>query len=537
MARTRGNQQTKTEALPYLTNEERLKVYNLLLQATTHAWSKGKLQTDKALEILKTLVPLTQSDPYFLVHVLSYAVKNSASKDLQVFSTYANALSSADGSAFSPGSKYFKPNLRYISAAAIQQLDPKLVNRVVEIASLKYGIDGVFNEARHFPRVLRTAIAKYIRYREANTEMIRGIKKAGLAKTFQNTYRRLHLSPSDGTAAILRWQQKKKKIDFEKPEIDFKGLSDLEVANVIREKKLPVLGVLGALAQAQKKVSPVIAVALLETATGNQAVILRKTFEDAGVLKDKEVMELYQKKIMEAKTALDRVETISKDASEEVKKVMKKARAEKRKEQVGEIGKVFLHIDKSGSMEEALDFAKEKGAIIAELVNNPTKNFRWGLFDTFSEELPLPQEFIADAFKAILFGKIADGGTDAFALYPTARQFGADVDIFCSDGGHNVGDLADKIGDYHRNNPTISKPRACVIIQFNIGGYFGEDWDAIKEGYEASQIPCVIMKPETLTNSALVAQAVRGAIKGPIAVVEEIMSTELLKLPDWYLTI
>jgi len=526
----------KRETLSSLSSQERLETYNLLLQGATHIWTKNKLQEDKALEVLKTLVPLTQKDPYFLAHLTSYIIRNSRSKDLKVFTTYINSLSSANGERFSPKSKYFKPNLRYISAAAVQQLDPKLACRVLELAKLKYSIAGTLNKARHFPRALRTALKKYIRYREANIEMVRGIKKAGLSKTFQNIYRSLHLAPSDEAAAILRWQQKEKKIDFEKPEIDFKGLSDLEIGKTIRKKRLPVLGALGALAQARKKVSPVIAVALLERTTGNQAVILRKTFEDAGVLKDKEVMKLYEEKISEAQTALDRVKTISKDASDEVKKVMKKARAKKRKEATIGIGKIFLHLDMSPSMEPAIEVAKSKGTIIAESVNNPKKNFQWGYFNDQGELFPLPKIFEEDAFKAILFGRVCDGMTDAFQLYPTAREFGAKVDTFISDGCHNTGNLESKIRRFHENNPKVTKPKAMLWVFVKSGGrgYIESEINTIKEAYEANDIPVATLLPEALENSALVNEAIQSAMLGPIAKMDTIMKTELLELPSWY---
>lgn len=519
-----------TEQLSYLSNQERLAVYQLILQGCSHIYSKNQLQKDKALEALNTLVPLTQKDPFFLAHLTSYVAQKSQSKDLAVFTTFISSLSSADGSPFSPGSKYFKPNLRYISAAALHKLDPKLALRVTELARMKFGVDGYLNEASHFPNVLKTALRKYLQYREVNLPIMRGIKKAGLGESIIKMYRLLHESPPDDVAAILRWQQKDRKIKFEKSEIDFQGMDDLSIAKKIRKEKLPVLGVLGAL---PIQMTPAIAIALLEQSTGNQAVILRKTFEDAGVLTDTEVLKLYEEKIKAAKTALDRVDAISETASEEIKKILKEARAGKRKEELNEIGKVFLHLDASGSLHEVFDIATERGAIIAEMVNNPKENFRWGTYNISGELLPLPDEFIKDAFAAILFGKRADGGTDCFALYPEARKFGAEVDVQISDGGHNVGDLGDKIEKFHLKNPNLPKPKACVIIHVR-GVEFS---NILQRGYEANNIPVAIMQPESLTESALVAQAVKVAMLGPVVIVDEIMNTELLKLPDYYFTL
>lgn len=528
---------TKQESLPFLSNEERLAVYQLLTSAATHLWSKNSLQIDKLQKVLEDLVPLTQKDPIFLAHLTSYVIKNSNSKDLAVVLTYLNSLNSADGTPFSPGSKYKKPNLRYVSAAALQTLDPKLSARVLEVAKRKYAVANYLNESSHFPTTLRTAFKKYLKYREVNLEIMKGIKKAGLGNTIKKLYRGLRLAPADEVAAILRWQQKNKKIKFEKTEFEFKGKTDLEVAELIREKRLPVLGVLGAL---ERPISPVIAVALLEQSTGNQAVILRKTFEDAGVLKDKEVMKLFEEKIKTAKTALDRVETLTQEASEAVKQVMKDAKSAKRKEATVGLGKIFVHLDSSGSMRDVFSVATKRGAILAEMVNNPRENFKWGLYAEQGEELPLPEEFVEDAFAAVLFARTANGGTNAFALYPLARQFGADIDVQISDGAHNIGDLGNHIRHFHETNPNLPKPKVCIWVQVQLtAGSFGwgEDFTAIKRGYEANDIPVVVLKPEVLTESALVTESVRQALLGPVEIVNTIMKQELLPLPEWYLTL
>ncbi len=522
------NTNTQSENLPFLTSQERLDAYNLILAGCSHIWSKGKLQEDKAQEVLELLIPLTQKDPYFLAHLTSYAITKTKSKDLQVFLTHVASLSSADGLPFSPGSKYKKPNLRFIAAAALHSLDPKLALRVVKLSERKYGVQNYLNTARHFPQALQTAAKKYLKYREGNIHMIRGIKKAGLGETFANLYRSLHTAPSNEAAKILRWNQKDGSVELEKSFFDFTGMDDIEIAKKIQSEKLPVLGVLGAL---PRKMTPVIAVALLEQATGDQAVILRETFEDAGVLKDAEVMKLYTQKIETAKTALDRVETLTKTASEEVKRALNTAKSNVRKEEMKGLGKIYLHIDFSDSMHEAIEFAKKRGAIIAECVNDPINNFRWGLFGSSGLELQLPQEFEKDAFEQILFGQVPNGSTNCFALYSNARNFGADVDIFITDQGHNFGGpLKEKIEEYHKNNPAIKKPKACVIVDY-AGRY---DPPVVKQAYEENGIPVSVLKPDTLTQSALVVDSVKNAIMGPVAVVDEIMATDLLVLPNYY---
>lgn len=522
-----------TESLPFLSSQERLDAYNLIIDGCHHIWSKNELQVDKAKQALNQLIPLTKNDPYFLAHLTSYIMKTSKAKDLQVFLTYVAALSSADGSPFSEGSKYTKPNLRYVGSAALHQLDPKLVDRVIKVANLKYGVAGQLNEASHFPSTLRTAIRKYLEYMNQHPERVAGIKKAGLGNVLKRMYVAMRYKPTEEVVKTLRWKRKDIKVDFGARPYDFTGKTDLEIAETIRKEKIPYLGILGELASIGKKVSPVIAVAMLEQATGNQAVIMRATFEDAGILNDPEVMKLYTEKIAEAKTTLDRVDTIAANASQAVKDAMVTARATSRQAQTVGIGKIFMHLDDSGSMQGVREFAIDNGAIFAECVNDPEKNFNWGMFGSRGTLIPLPTKFEKDAFAQALFGVRDGGSTDCFALYDEARKFGADVDVFVTDQGHTDGDLEKKIRNYHVDNPTVAKPRVCVIVDFS-GGHWGSGNGEVKRAYEANGIPAVEMKPDTLTQSALVVDAVKSAVLGPIHIIDEIMKTDLLKLPEYY---
>ena len=76
------------ESLPHLSNQERLNAYQLILDGCSHLWSKGKIQKEKTLTALNTLIPLIGKDPYFLAHLNSYALRKTKSKDLQVLTTY-----------------------------------------------------------------------------------------------------------------------------------------------------------------------------------------------------------------------------------------------------------------------------------------------------------------------------------------------------------------------------------------------------------------------------------------------------------------
>ena len=103
-------------ALPYLSDTDRLAVYNLILEGCQHVWKREKigerdgkplwghqeLKEDKAQEIFNLLAPLTVKDPFFLARLTSYVAKQTENYDLKTFTVLVNSLSSADGSSFSP---------------------------------------------------------------------------------------------------------------------------------------------------------------------------------------------------------------------------------------------------------------------------------------------------------------------------------------------------------------------------------------------------------------------------------------------------
>jgi len=532
--------------LGYLNDQDRLKIYNTLISGCMHLWSKNKLQDgstidvkgkdgktvkqkleDRLTPVLESFSKLAESDPLFLAHFTSYAVKKLDAKDLRVVATFASTLSDADGTPFSPGSEFKKPNWRLIGQAAFQTLDPKLALRVVQLANrkMKFGIKA---EATHYSKSLRSAVRKYLRYREANPKMIEGIVRTGLTKTYRNLYRWARIQPSAEAATFLAWEQKDgsvKEADFKQNKLTFAGLSEVEIAEKIRAERLTPQRALGALGD---KISPVIAAAVLEQASGDQAVILTNLFEEQGLLKNVEVKKVYEEKIKTAKNALDRVDRIKAELSEETKTALKDSRSETRKANIEDFGRVFVHVDTSPSMANALEIAKEYGATISEFVKNPEQNFFWGSFDSAGKVFPNPQKFTKDGFKLALYGqKIGGYGTDCLALYKTARQKGCSVDIYITDQDHNGKLIGMTIDECRREG--LTDPQVAVIVDVH-----GRQDGILKRELEKAGIPVTVLTAKELGESALVTQAVNVAMKGQIAVLEEILSTGLLDLPKWW---
>jgi hypothetical protein len=517
-----GHTMTNISAIPELQDADRLQIYKYLTDACSHLYSKNNLQKEKFDAIAPTFVKLAKEDPIFLAHLTAWAM-NHDSKDLKVLSVYFNSLSDANGEPFVVGGKKRKPNFRSVSAAVLQDMPPHLALRVLELTRIKFAVDGKLSNGAHYPTQLKNAFKKYILYREANPDMIRGIKNSGMGKKLIKMYKMLHMAPTDETAAILGWKQRGRNIKLDK--IDFSNMEPSEIAEQIITKKMSPVIALSAIPE--KSMNAVVAKALLKTATGNQAIILQNMFRTKGFLEIPEIKSLFDTKIKTATTAVDRIDTLSKNLTDDEKKTMSDVRSKVRKEQMGEIGKVFLHIDKSSSMSGAIEFAKESGSIIAECVNNPEKNFNWGLFGSRGKTIKKPDSFTKEDFYAALYGVKADeGATDCLGCYEMSRQLGTDVDIFVTDQGHNVGYLDKRLKDIHDK---MGKPSAVVIVHFGSASS-----TALKDAFEREGVPVSIMSPKSIRESALVSQAIKTAIRGQMAVIDEIMDTPLPSLPKWW---
>lgn len=513
-------------SLSYLDDTARLKIYETITTGCHHLWSKNKLQEAKMNEILAHFSELAEKDPLFLARFTSYAFKKLDSKDLKVVATFMSSLSDADGTLFVKGGEYHKPNWRLIAQAAFCELDPKLALRVLQLANKKYAI-GSRQAGTHFSRHLKTAARKYIRYREANPKALEGIKKAGMGNMFKSLYRIARVAPSSEAVKILRWKQKPgfpgSNVEIKKSMFDFKGLGDVEIAKKIRKEGLKPQAILGAL---PNKISPVIAAAILEQCSGDQAVVLTSLFEEQGLLKNPEVLALYEEKIHTAKQALDRVERIKQQMAEETQVVMREAKAHVRKEKTGDIGKIFMHIDISGSMNQGLEVAKKCGSIFAECVQNPQKNFHWGLFNGAGQILRNPDKFTSEGFMAGLYGIRPGGSTNCLALFGHARELGADLDVFLTDGQHTDGNCQAMLTQM--KNAGVPMPKSVVIVK--CGGYH----PLLENAFRAVGVPVAVLEERALTESALVTQAVKNAALGARAIIDEIMEAPLLALPEWW---
>ena len=520
-------------AIEEYSDDKRLDIYSFITSACTHVYSKGKLQEGKFMEMAKIFADLAVHDPIFMCQLTGWAMKQDH-KDLKVLCVFFNSLNDADGTPFFSGSTQNKPNFRKYSTYALQELPPHLALRVIELARKKFGIDGVLNESYHFPTSLKKAGVKYLRFRENNVAALKSLKKSGQANKIEDMYCLLRVGPSDDVVQALGWNQKDgRKRDSDSYYPDFTKMTSKDIAETIEKDKIGGLVALSLIPK--NKITASVAKSILNNLSGNQTVIVQRWFAENGFMDVKAINDLFKKNLKTVTTVVDRMDEAFKDSDEEDKKDFAQVRSQKRKQQAktNNIGKIFLHIDASSSMNHAIDFAKENASLIAECVDNPTENFGWGLFNDRGRLKKIPNGFTKEDFYSALFGERAGGMTDCIALYGAARKMGAEVDVYITDQGHNGGNIHKRIEDYHEKNPDVRKPKAAIIIDYS-GNRNAVNLSALEDGLVRSGISVSKIHPNDLKQSALIAQSVSVAMRGKLDIIDEIMNAELPVKPHWW---
>jgi hypothetical protein len=493
--------------LPEQTAESRLNVYRLLTSACTHLYSKNKLQADKMKEALKLLYPLTQDDPYFLAHLAAWSARGSnQSRDIKLLAVYLNAMSAGDGTPFVKGGTLRKPNLRLVSHALFGDFDPKQFARLASFRRLKWSPNEHPN-AVHFPRSLREAMERYLNSLSLDT--LNKHLAAGFRRHLIAGYRLLQVQPPNEMAALLRYKQKNVPLQKAETANPFAGLTDQEIAEKIERERIPFSR---ALSMLEREPSPLMLSALFEVASGNQLIVQLNLFEKAGLLSIPEFAERFYAKIKHtATTSVDRLDTVAKGLKPEIKEKLQEVRAETRQTQLGKLdGKLHLDIDKSGSMSAAIALAKECAAVLCDVVG--AEDFTWGLFDSRGyavKDKPITKEHAHRA----LFGVAADGSTDCFANYRAVMaKHPVQYYIWITDEDHNHGSM---------DISALPKPEVAIIV------HAGGRSNTLSQILRRHGIEPVPLKPEALKESALVVQAIKTALRGQMAIIDEIMAFPL----------
>jgi hypothetical protein len=383
----------------------RLEMLNSLL-TTPHR------KLEQVAEIHKLIVEL---DPLFYGHLAVWYQRNGDVRDhKEVFVAHLLTSDLAEH--------------RSAGFMMLQEFPPYQVARVVDF----------MKQQRHkLPRSARTAVQRYLMARESNPALFDRAALRG-RKAIKHLYASLHIKPGERANAILfRDQPPVGSLAAVLKQLA-KATSAAEQARLIVEFKLPYAIAVGAIQQ----LTPTVLVALINSMTPQEVINSLKSLKARGAMDHPEVKALIDSKLDQASKStrvsafkaqiaadaadldLDTVARLEKVTNEQVKRRGVIARP------------TALLVDKSGSMESAIEIGKRLAALISGITQADLFVYA---FDTMPYPVTCQGKELTDWERAFRLIK-AGGGTSIGCGLEAMRKRKQVVDqiILVTDEGENT---------------------------------------------------------------------------------------------------
>ncbi|GET35697.1 vWA domain-containing protein [Microseira wollei] len=257
----------------------------------------------------------------------------------------------------------------------LQQFPPYEVSRIVDFMK---------QHRNKMPRSARTAVTRYLKEREKNPAFFDRAALRG-RKAMKHLYATLHIKPNVRADAVLfKDAPPEDSLAFVLKQLA-KAATPAEQANLIVEHNIPYTIAIGAV----KQVTPTVLVALINSMSPQEAINNLKSLKDRGAMEHPEVKALIDGKLEEAQKS-DRISAYKAKVAANVTELDAQTAAKLEKvtdEQIKKRGKIAkatgLLIDKSGSMENAIEIGKRLSALISGITEA-------GLFVYAFDTVPYP---------------------------------------------------------------------------------------------------------------------------------------------------
>jgi len=291
----------------------------------------------------------------------------------------------------------------------LQEFPPYEVARVVDFMKQQLG---------KVPRSARTAVARYLRTREADPAFFDRAALRG-RKAMKHLYSTLHIKPGARADAVLfKEAPPEDSVAFALKRLA-KASSPAEQAEIIVECRIPYTVAVGAI----KKLTPTVLVALINAMSPQEVINNLKALKSRGAFEHPQVKSLIDDKLAVAATS-DRVSAFKARVAADVAELDDETVARLDRvtdEQVRKRGRITrptaLFVDKSGSMESAIEVGKHIAATISGIAEAGLFVYA---FDSVAYSLNARGKEPSDWEKA--FEHIfAQGGTSIGAALETMR--------------------------------------------------------------------------------------------------------------------
>jgi hypothetical protein len=314
---------------------------------------------------------------------------------------------------------------------------------------------------KNLPRSLKTEVRRYLREREAKPAWFD--ECAVLArKPMKRLYALMHIEPSDRAQAILFEESPPADSKLFQLKALARAVTPAEQARAILENRIPYRIAVSVV----KQMTPAVLVALVESMTPQELI------NNLGSLKRRGVMDNADLKAL-IDTKLDQAKTDGRVSAYKAKEAAKAAGvspelAEKLDEvtaaQVRARGRISrptaLLIDKSGSMQEAIELGKRIGAMLGSVCESGLYVY---VFDTIAMKIEPTRHDLA-AWEKALAGVNAGGGTSCGVAIERMRQKAQYVEqiIMVTDEGENTPPLMVSALQKYREE-LKADPNVCLV--------------------------------------------------------------------------
>ncbi len=382
---------------------------------------------------------IVQQDPIFYAHLAAWYRENGDVRDHTEMFTISLCLSKFEGH-------------REAGLAMLRALPPYEVARVVDFirgrVEKKKGAEVRWGLFKNVPRSLSTEVERYLRDREANPLQFDGAVLHARA-AMKRLYAVLHVKPGARAQAIL--------FDDKPPEDSrlavlkriAKSTDPKEQATLIVEHRIPYRIASSVVAQ----MTPSVLVALVETMSPQELINNLGSMKKRGAMDQPEVKKLIEEKLDSAKKARRvsafKAKEAAKAAGVDEGLVAKlDAVTETQARAKGTIRRATaLLIDKSGSMEAAIEVAKRLGSTIAGVMEAPLHVYA---FDSIAYPIASPGPELA-AWEKALAGIKAAGNTSvgvAVEMMTRKKVFAEQLVIVTDEEENTAPTLADALARY-----------------------------------------------------------------------------------------
>lgn len=310
----------------------------------------------------------------------------------------------------------------------LQEFPPYQVSRIVDFMKQQIG---------KVPRSARTAVTRYLKTREKNTDFFDRAALRG-RKAMKHLYATLHIKPNSRADAVLfKDKPPEDSIAFVLKKLA-KTATPMEQAQLIVQYNIPYTIAVGAVHQ----LTPTVLVSLINSMSPQEVINNLKSLQQRGAMNHPDVKTLIDAKLEEA-TKSNRVSAYKALVAADVAQLDETTKAKLEQvtnEQVKSKGTIVkptaLFIDKSGSMTSAIEIGKRLAALISGIT---TSDLFVYAFDTMPYSIQAQGKELSDWERAFQHIR-ADGGTSCGCALEAMRRKKQVVEqiILVTDEGENA---------------------------------------------------------------------------------------------------